>query len=311
MKTNVCTRIGDTTDAMKTIAGEHLNDRLKEVLRRTNIIDTLRTDYTLTTTAGTQDYVLPQDFNKDISVVDSTSGQELSRINSQDNVMLNAYGISSQGAIRGYIILDKLVFAQPTSSSTITFYSSSTLDTTQNAYVRGFDANGYEDYEQVLLGGQTTVTTTKSFSRIISISKSGSTYGTVTATSNSGLVTLAVMSRAMTEHRVKVIRFVDIPNGSFTVTIYYLQNVLPMSQDNDFPILDCPEVLEAGAEADVWRFKRQFGKAADLDVIFEKRLANLLFDYENQPNKLNLFKPMTYSHNINSGNITDSRYGIF
>lgn len=85
-----------------------------------------------------------------------------------------------------------------------------------------------------------------------------------------------------------------------------------MSQDYDYPIIPCEEVLESGAMADAWRFKRQFAKAADYDIIFEKRLANMLFDYENQPNKVQLFNVRSPRNYFDGGNVDDCRrYGVF
>jgi hypothetical protein len=311
MKSNVGTLVGDTSSAMQVIIGNFLNNRLAEVLKRSNLLDVNRSDYQFTTTAGTEDYALPQDFGKELTVRDVTQGQWLSRTDTQSNVMMDSSSTDSQGAISKYIILDKTVLAQPTAASVVTITSSSASDTSQTVYVKGLDSNGYEDYETASLSSTSNVVTTKLFSRIFLISKSAVTAGNITFTTNSGAVTVAVMSRAILEHRRKIMRLVSIPGTSSTIEINYLQHPMPMSQDYDYPIIDCADVLEAGAECDAWRFKRQFGKAADMDIVFEKRLANLLFDYANQPNQLSLFKPRTYSANMNNGNITDNRYGIF
>jgi hypothetical protein len=311
MKQNVGSRIGDGSTAMLSLIGGYLNDRMVEVRRRSNILDINRCDYAFSTVAGTEDYVLPQDFGKEIAVRDATNKAYLKRLDSQSNMMLNTSTADDQGGISNYIILDKTVRTQPTASSVITFVSSSASDTSQKLYVKGFDANGYEDYEEVTVTGTTPVATSKSFTRVLLVAKSAVTVGTITVTSNSAAVTIAVLSRAMLEHRIKVMRLVNIPNSVCSIDVIYLANPLPMSGDYDYPIINCADVLEAGAEADAWRFKRQFAKASDLDVIFEKRLANLLFDTENQPNKINKFRPMTYSGNMDSGNITDNRYGIF
>lgn len=311
MKSHVGSQVGDTSSAMFSLIATYLNNRLVEVMRRCNLLDNNRSDYQFTTTAGTEDYILPQDFSKEISVRDATNKQFLNRLDLQSAIMNDSSTTDNTGSVSKYIIMDKTVRNQPTAASVITFVSSSASDTSQTVYVKGFDSNGYEDYETVTLTGTTPVATSKSFVRVLLIAKSAVTTGLITATSNSGAVSVAVLSRAMLEHRIKVMRFVNIPNQTLTIEINYIQKPTPMSQDYDYPLIDCADVIEAGAEADAWRFKRQFAKAADLDIVFEKRLANLLFDYENQPNKVNLFKPKTYSGNMDNGNITDQRYGIF
>jgi hypothetical protein len=308
---NVGLMIGDSTSAMSSLIKSYINDRMAEVLKRTNILDVNRADYSFSTTSGTEDYILPSDFGKEIIVRDATNKVNLSRVDSQSNVMLNPYSTDDTGVVKQYVILDKTYQEQPSSASVISFVSSSASDTSQIMYVKGFDSNGYEDYEQKQINGTTTVSTTKSFSRIVSVSKSALTSGTITVTSNSGAKTIAVMSRAMLEYRVKVMRLVNIPNATLTIDVIYIPKMLPMVQDYDYPIIDCADILEAGATADAWRFKRQFSKAADMDIIFEKRLANLLFDTENQPNKLNLFRPQSYRYHESNSNVNDSRYGVF
>lgn len=307
----VSSTIGDSTEAMHTLIRGYINNRYKEILRRCNLLDTNRSDYSFTTVAGTEDYVLPQDFMKEISVRDATNKANLMRVDLQSSIASNPYSTDEQGSVRQYVIMDKTVRSQPSSASILTFVSSSTSDTSQTIYVKGFDANGYEDYESVTINGTSSVVTTKSFSRILLVAKSALTAGTITVTANSGATTVAIMSRAMLEHRIKVMRLSSIPNVAISIEINYIANMLPMVSDYDYPLIDCADILEAGAEADGWRFKRQFAKAADLDIIFEKRLANMIFDYESQPNKVNLFRPQTYSHHENSGNVNDSRYGTF
>jgi hypothetical protein len=311
IKSNVGLNVGDSSISMINLIGTYINNRMMEIYRRCNIVDINRSDYQFTTTAGTEDYILPQDFGKELSVRDATNNILLSRSDAQESIMRNPDDTDTQGSVRRYVIMDKTVRNQPTSASVVSFVSTSASDTSQTIYVKGFDANGYEDYDQVTIAGTTTASTTKSFIRILYIAKSSTSAGVITGTTNSGAVTVAVLSRAMLEHRVKMMRLVNIQNTAVTIEVNYIQKPMPLSSDYDYPIIDCADILEAGAEADAWRFKRQFSKAADLDIIFEKKLANLQFDYENQPNSIRTFRPRTYSANSDFGNINDARYGIF
>ncbi len=310
LKSNVGKMVGDSSTSMLALIAGFINDRATEIYRRCNLLDVNRGDYSFSVTAGTEDYPLPSDFGKELTVVDKTNGKKLSRIDVQENIDYNYASLDTAGSVDGYMLMDKTVRAQPSAASQLSIKSASASDTTQTVYIKGLDTDGYETYEEQTLTGTSAVTSTYTYTRILLISKSAATVGAVTITSNAAAVTNAIMSREMLEHRVKVLRLVSVPNSGITVEMNYIQRILPMSQDYDYPIIDCGEVLEAGATADAWRFKRQFGKAADLDVIFEKRLANLQFDYESQPNKVQLFKPRISGRY--EGNVDDCRrYGVF
>ena len=312
MKSNVGNAVQDTSASMLSLIQNYINDRMKEVYSRVKLQGVLRSDYSFSTTAGTEDYVLPQDFDSEMTVIDTTNKRPLCRLDMQQVVGSFSGQINDQGTTTHYVIMDKTVQNQPSSASTISIVSSSASDTSQTVFIRGYDANGYEDYESVTLVGTTPVVTSASFLRLKEISKSGVTVGTVTLTSNSGAVTNAVLSRPMLDYRIKLMRLVQIPSSVFTVEINYIPGFLEMTQSYDYPLIDCADVLEAGATADALRYKRQYQKASDFDIIFEKRLANLIFTNEAQPNKIQLFSPKPYQREFYTGNADDTRrYGIF
>ena len=313
MKSNVGNAIQDSSTPMLALIQNYINDRLKEIYSRMKLQGYIRADYSLTTTSGTEDYVLPQDFDTELTVLDTTNKRALTRIDIQQNVAGFSSQINDTGTTTHYLILDKTTITQPTSASTISVSSSSSSDTTQTIFIKGYDSNGYEDYESITLTGTTPVVSTKTYSRLKTISKSAATVGTVTLTSNSGVVTNAVLSRQMLDYRIKVIRFVQIPNQAMVIEINYIPGFMELNQAYDYPIFDCTDVLEAGATSDGLRYKRKFAEAADFDIIFEKRLANLIFNYEAQPNKVQLFSPRPYRREFWIGsNVDDSRrYGVF
>lgn len=311
IRSNVASMVQDTSAPMLALIQNYINDRYREVKQRLAIVDIQRSDYTFTTTAGTEDYVLPMDFWREYSVLDKTNKRQLSRIDTQQVVDNYSWAPDQQGITTHYQVLDKTCNKQPTSASVISVSSSSASDTSQTVFIKGLDTNGYEDYETISLNGTNVITSTKTYTQILMISKSGVTAGTVTLTSNSGAVTNAVISRQMLDYRVKILRLVQIPNGSWTIEINYQQRENELNQDGDYPVVDCYDILEAGATADALRYKRQYAKAADWDVIFEKRLNNLAYAYEASPNKVNVFNPRTYRA-FENGNVDDARrYGVF
>lgn len=296
MKTNVGNAIQDTSSEMKTVIGVFLNSRLEEVRQRLNIFGSERTDYTFSTVSGTQDYVMPDDFGKEINVVDITNNVELGRESTQEWARNNSGDIDASGTATKYVLLDDNVRAQPTSASVITVVSDNASDN-QTIHIRGL-VSGTEKSDDLTLNGTSTVAGTIAFDRILGISKSAVTAGTVTATSNSAAVTVATIAPNMIVSRVKKIRLMDIPNGIVTIQVIYLTKQIPMTSDYDYPNVECDEALEHGATADAWRYKRQFAKASFCESLFEKALANLAFNMASQPNLVNRFNPKPYSRNI-------------
>ncbi len=91
------------------------------------------------------------------------------------------------------------------------------------------------------------------------------------------------------------IRFHYIPNGAYTVAIPYIVKPTALSADTDKPVIDIEDLLEIGAEADAWRYKRQFQKATQTEMLFNNYLADFIWDKENQPNDPTQFKPVTFN----------------
>ena len=296
MKLNVGNNVQDTSPEMASVIGVYLNSRLTEVRQRLNIFGTERTDYTFSTVAGTANYVMPDDFGKETNVLDITNNIELKRDSTQFWARNNANDIDAQGQPRKYTILTDVVRTQPTSASMITVVSSSGSDS-GTIHVRGL-VSGVERSENIVLNGTSDVTGLISFDRILGLSKDVLSTGTITVSANSGASILAYMAPNQLVSRVTVMKLSEIPNGVVTIQVVYLTKQLPMVSAYDYPNVDCDEALEHGATADAWRYKRQFMKAAQFEALFEKVMANLAFNTDNQPNLVNKFNPQPYPRSI-------------
>jgi len=79
-------------------------------------------------------------------------------------------------------------------------------------------------------------------------------------------------------------RFHPVPNSVRTINVPYLVGVTDLSADSDTPINDFGDIIEVGAIADAWRYKRQFAKARDFEMLFEERLETLIWEMENRMN---------------------------
>ena len=81
LKTQVGQRVGDTSTTFATIIGYYINQRYREILRRTNF-NSINPDYTITATsastvASASTYTLPSDFGKELYVYNSGTSENI------------------------------------------------------------------------------------------------------------------------------------------------------------------------------------------------------------------------------------------
>jgi len=293
MKTEVGQRIQDSSAAMATIIGTFLNKRMFQVLRTINW-GNVDYDYTFTTVSGTQNYVLPDDFGKEISARDATNGLEIAKTDYPTLVNNFAGEVDDSGTVGRYVIYEDTVQAQPSASSVLAIVSSSSADTTQTILVRGI-SSGVEITETVTLTGTSSANSANSYTRVKGISKSAVTTGTVTVTANSAAVTVATLAPKTTEARYKLIKLHYVPTTAIVISLPYSIQPMPMTEANDYPCIDIADLIEIGAEADSWFYKRQGAKATAKETQFNLELQQYIFNKENNPNEVVTFKPVTYS----------------
>jgi hypothetical protein len=289
IQTNVGTEVIDTSAAFKLVVKNYINSRYFQILRQINW-QNINPDYEFNTVGGTQDYVLPDDFYKPLSVRDSTNGLELAEIDLQELITRYPDEISEEGTVSRYTIIEQAVQNQPTAATAVTIVSSSASDTTQTVLVRGI-SGGVELTESKTLTEATNAVTTATFTRIIGISKSAATVGKITCTAG---VTLAVLPPATLESRYKIMRLHYVPAAVITIVVPYTIKPSPMSSDYDYPILDIADLIEIGAKADAWRYKKMFAKANVFEAQFTAGLADYVWDKENSPNKVTQFTPQAF-----------------
>jgi len=87
-------------------------------------------------------------------------------------------------------------------------------DVQQKALVSGFLTTGAFHEEEVQLNGATSVSTTLTFATITRISKSDKTYGSVTATSNGGIITNVILDPGETEADFFTVKMYPIPSAA-------------------------------------------------------------------------------------------------
>jgi hypothetical protein len=94
--------------------------------------------------------------------------------------------------------------------------------------------------------------------------------------------------------RIKYLRPYHYPSSAISVRMPYQISPTALSTTTDLPIIACEDAMELGATADAWRYKRQFTKAADYEMLYEKSISILIWDKINQVNELTMFNPKPY-----------------
>jgi hypothetical protein len=126
----------------------------------------------------------------------------------------------------------------------------------------------------------------------LGFSKSAVTTGKITLYDNDGTSVVGVMSPESVVSRYKILNIHPTPSAAATMELRTKRKVLPLSQDFDYPIIeDIDDILEVGAEADGWRYKRQFAKATALETQYQIMKSDRIQKEVAQPNIIHQFQP--------------------
>ena len=208
--------------------------------------------------SGTEDYILDKDIGNIYQILSSVAPYHIHSISEQtfDTVEPNRTRTGNPGTATLFEM--KGVAIQPSSASVITVASSSASDTAEKVVIRGL-VSSEDDFEELSLNGTTTVNSSKSFSRIDSVTKSAVTVGRITITSNSASVTNAVMGRLEQTVRFKRLRLYPEPAATITITIKHFKRSVILTDryhDTEIP-RDWDYVVDALAVAFALQAKGQ------------------------------------------------------
>ena len=290
IKSNIGTLIQDTSDAMDTNIGVWVNNRYRDILSRYEW-DELIHNFSLTSTASVSACPLDEDVDRLMFVLDSTNGGYLAIDSEQQFYQENYDVFNSTGTPERCFIKYDVVRSQPASAIAPTVKSSSASDTSQTVFLRGISSNS-EVYESLLLSGTSVVSASNTYSRLLGISKSGSTVGKVTIMENDESTVLSVLAMEQLESRYKQLHLHFIPTGTIVYHIKAMRRILPLSQDYDYPVInEAADILELGGTADALRYKRQFMKAREYEFLYEKAISEKLFKRMSQPGQVIMLSP--------------------
>lgn len=108
-------------------------------------------------------------------------------------------------------------------------------DIQQKVTVLGY-VSGYLQEEEVQLNGATPVSTSKSFTSLVKISKSDKTHGYVTCTSNTAAVTNLVLEPGQTEVEIQYVNLDPVPSRTETITYSAYIRHPYMYKESDSPL---------------------------------------------------------------------------
>ena len=131
------------------------------------------------------------------------------------------------------------VAADPASTGTLSIVSSSASDTTPTLTVRVIDSNSDEVSETLTANGTSTVTTTASASKLLSVTKGGTWVGTVTL-KDSDSNTLLTLSSTEYGKVYPQIRLLKDPGQADTIEYRFYRRPRILTADYDIPEIPYP-----------------------------------------------------------------------
>jgi len=107
LKNNVGARVGDTSSVFATIIGTYINQRYKDILRRTNW-KAINYDYVLSATSASTSYKLPSTFGKELYVYDQVQLIDIPYIGLETLEQEYQSQKNNSGSVEGYSIFDSV-----------------------------------------------------------------------------------------------------------------------------------------------------------------------------------------------------------
>ena len=195
-------------------------------------------DYTFATTATQEEYALSPlvDTSKIIQLRDEDTPRLITNMTDQHFRTFEPGPTSTGEAFIYRLVGFSPVQNQPTSASVITLVSNDSSDN-QVVNIQGRDANDVLIQQAVTLNGTTPVVSTISIVTFMSLSKSAASVGSITVTSNGGVVTNVIMSPSSRNTDHPVIKLHNIPDATKTITYDFIMKLPNISGDNDISLI--------------------------------------------------------------------------
>lgn len=261
--------------------------------------DELNRNYSLSVTAGTRDYALRYDLEQIIKMWDMTHGSEIIAMDIRDHIRFNAVNLEVTGNVQTgnpdqYIdIGSKSCSALLSIADKVQIVSTSALDISPMIIRITGEVSGMPVSENITLTGTTSANSTNTFDSGTELTiTAGTSDGSLqdlagvvtvrekTTTSN----VLAKLSPGERSPYYKWVRLSVTPATAFTAQIWYKKRWLPLTNDNDAPLIPCANEIVEGIVADaLWEDGQESASQAQ-----EKKFTNSVTElwYSRRPRNL-------------------------
>lgn len=254
--------------------------------------DELNRSYNLSVTAGTRDYSLRYDLESIIKMWDTTHGQEITAYDIRDHIRFNAINLEVTGSIQTgnpdqYIdIGSKSCSALMSIADQVQVGSTSASDISPAVIRITGEVSGMPVSENITLTGQTFVTSSNTFDAGAELQiTSGSSTAVLTdlvgvVTVREKTTTTNVLAKLAPNERApyyKWIRYSVMPASAFTAQVWYKKRWMPLTNDNDAPMIPCSNEIVEGVVADCLLEDGQIQEASLQEQKFAKSVTELWF----------------------------------
>ena len=188
---------------------------------------------TFTTVSGTLNYRLHPLFHRFHRIYNTSDTHKLIEVPPRE------YYESPETKFHFHMVEPSSVAADPASTGTLSIVSSSASDTTPTLTVRFIDSNSEEVSETLTANGTSTVTTTASANKVLSVTKGGTWVGTVTL-KDSDSNTLLTLSATEYGKTYPQIRLLKDPEQADTVEYRFYRRPRILAADYDIPEIPYP-----------------------------------------------------------------------
>lgn len=262
-------------------------------------------NYPLSVTAPTRDYALRHDAESIIKIWDTTNGVEIFEKSLQDHIRFTAPALEVVGNVQTgtpahYIqIGSKSVSALLSTADKVQVLSTSASDTSPLVIRIMGEVSGMPVSESITLTGVTAADSTNTFDSGAELTISAGTSdgslqdlaGVVTVrektTSSNTLAKLAPSERSP---YYKWIRFSPTPASNLTAQVWYKRRWLPLTNDNDVPLIPCANEIIEGIVADALWEDGQESAAASQETRFINSVTELWYSTKS-PNLIKQIVP--------------------
>jgi len=287
--------------------GSWLNDHYERLWNKYLWKEICVIDRIVNTVSGTAIVTLPSDVGEILYLTERQNNVLLTGMDARIFQQRYLAEITSQSNPVSYMrVADAGVETQLSANGAVEIVSDDNSDTTQTVRVWGKDANEHEIQEQITLNGTTAAVGTKTFSEILTVSKSDVTAGNISIRTSGGATTLAVIPPREYGVRYKRIQLHYVPNAIYPLYLGYKKPFRRLQFAEDIPQFECGRLIIKGAYAEALKKERQFAKSRMERQELEGEISEFLMLKTQQADGPPIFMPHVETSDIDKygyGNI--------